>query len=118
MARARRSTPLRALQRGTTATGPERAATILRTALDLSGKPIEFPGRSHAIANLGLALLSTTRHDEGLALLHEAQAGYRRDADLAGLAQSRQNEIEYARAVDDRAELARLEERLAATLAE
>lgn len=91
---------------------PERAAAILGKALEVAGKPVEFPSRSEATANFGLALLMTTRVDEGMERLHEAQARFAGEHDMEGLVQALENELEAARQLGLDAEAARIEERL------
>ncbi len=91
---------------------PERAITVLESALELGGHPVEFRGRSDALANLGLALLASSRRAEGLERLHEAQRRYRDQRDLEGLVLSLLNERDEAAYADDPAEVARLDRAL------
>ena len=76
---------------------PERAATTLGEALEVSARPIAFPGRSEATANFGLALLMSGRVEEGMERLREAQALFGREQDVEGLLQAIDNEIEAQR---------------------
>ncbi len=87
---------------------PERAAALLSRAVELSGKPIEFPARGQALANLGVALLSTQREDEGRARLREAAQRFTVDGDVEGLHLTLANEIELALALGRSADVERL----------
>ncbi|MFG0318717.1 MAG: hypothetical protein ACF8XB_15695 [Planctomycetota bacterium JB042] len=91
---------------------PERAITVLESALELGGHPVEFRGRSDALANLGLALLSSSRRDEGLERLHEAQRRYRERRDVEGLVLSLLNERDEAAYAGASDEVARLDRAL------
>lgn len=91
---------------------PERAATVLQEALELAGHAVRFPARTDAIANLGLALLSSSRFEQGLTRLRQAARGYRDDHDLEGVLLTLRNEQEYARATGNASEVERLREQL------
>lgn len=87
---------------------PERAAALLSRAIELAGRPIEFPARGEALANLGLALLSTSRDDEGLARLREGAQRFVTERDVEGLHLALANELEFARSLGRSQDVERL----------
>jgi ATP/maltotriose-dependent transcriptional regulator MalT len=64
---------------------------LLQRAVE--GSPgADWPHRSQAVADLGLAYLMNGRKDEGLAALHQAQALFRAEGHFKDLSQSLLNE--------------------------
>jgi tetratricopeptide (TPR) repeat protein len=82
---------------------------LMREALEADAA--DWPGKTQLLANLGLYELLEGRYEEGLARLHEAQAGFETHAQWADLVAALSNEAAFLNHLDKPAEAAAIQKR-------
>jgi tetratricopeptide (TPR) repeat protein len=82
---------------------------MMREALLAPGA--DWPGKAQLLANLGLYQLLEGRNEEGLASLHQAQAGFEARAQWSDLAAALTNEAAFLKHADKAAEAAVVQKR-------